>query len=240
MSPELIAPQRFEFKNSRPTKSSDCYALGMVIYETISGNLPFHEDTDLAIVVKVLEGARPPRGVRFGESLWKVLEQCWMSQPDDRPSIEDVLQCLEMVPNSPDPPFPEVDEEVEEDSDDCDSMDDFPGASIGTGNAVVIERNTPTSPGLNNLTDYPLSPVSTASGSSILETVGEADADADGVGPEATNLDFLISQVDPNDGGAYQVSPISRRPYESCNGSVGVSQHDARVDFITLLVVWAS
>ena len=164
----------------------------------------------------------------------------WMSQPDDRPSIEDVLRCLEMAPNSPDPPFPEVDEEIEEESDDCDSINDFLDVSTGTGDAVTIERNTPTSPGLKNLTDYPLSPVSVVSGSSILETVGEADADADGVGPEATDLDFLISQVDPNDGGAYQVSPIFRRPYESCNGSVGVSQHDARVDFITLLVVWAS
>ena len=60
MSPELIAPQRFGFKNSRPTKPSDCYALGMVIYETISGNLPFHEHTDLAVFAKVLEGERPP------------------------------------------------------------------------------------------------------------------------------------------------------------------------------------
>ena len=36
MSPELLDPERFatrEFGNSRPTKQSDCYALGMVIYE---------------------------------------------------------------------------------------------------------------------------------------------------------------------------------------------------------------
>jgi serine/threonine protein kinase len=63
MSPELIDPQRFGLKGSRPTRSSDCYALGMVIYETISGNLPFHEHTDLTVFVKVLEGrASSPRG----------------------------------------------------------------------------------------------------------------------------------------------------------------------------------
>jgi serine/threonine protein kinase len=113
MSPELIAPQRFGLKSSRPTKSSDCYAFGMVIYETISGNLPFHKDTDLVVFVKVLEGERPPRGVRFREGLWRMLEQCWGSQPNDRPTIEDVLQCLEMPSNSSEPSSPEVDEGVD-------------------------------------------------------------------------------------------------------------------------------
>jgi serine/threonine protein kinase len=32
-SPELIVPEQFGLENSRRTKSSDCYALGMVIYE---------------------------------------------------------------------------------------------------------------------------------------------------------------------------------------------------------------
>jgi len=65
MSPERIAPERFGFKNSCPTKSSDCYALGMVIYETISGNLPYHRDTDITVFMKVVEGERPPRGAGF-------------------------------------------------------------------------------------------------------------------------------------------------------------------------------
>ena len=98
MSPELIDPQRFGFKNSRPTKPSDCYALGMVIYETVSGHLPFHEDKDLTVFVKVLNGERPPREVLFTDSLWKMLGRCWEPQPDARPSIEGVLRCLEMEP----------------------------------------------------------------------------------------------------------------------------------------------
>ena len=36
MSPELLYPERFgipESEGDRPTRQSDCYALGMVIYE---------------------------------------------------------------------------------------------------------------------------------------------------------------------------------------------------------------
>jgi serine/threonine protein kinase len=101
MSPELIYPQQFGLESSCPTESSDCYALGMVIYETISGNLPFHEDGDLTVFVKVLKGERPRRGVRFRKArLWKMLERCWESQPSRRPSIGDVLQCLKAHSNS--------------------------------------------------------------------------------------------------------------------------------------------
>ena len=33
MSPELLDPERFGIIDYRPTKQSDCYALGMVVYE---------------------------------------------------------------------------------------------------------------------------------------------------------------------------------------------------------------
>ena len=108
MSPELIDPQRFGVDDSRRTKYSDCYAaaLGMVIYETISGRLPFHQHSDLTVFVKVLAGEGPPRGVGLTGRLWEVLGLCWMSQPNSRPSIEDVLQCLEGVSKLTNPPGP--------------------------------------------------------------------------------------------------------------------------------------
>jgi len=40
MSPELLDPERFgmpESEDNRPTRQSDCYALGMVIYEVGAG-----------------------------------------------------------------------------------------------------------------------------------------------------------------------------------------------------------
>ena len=99
MSPEMITPEDFGSEKSRATKSSDCYALGMVVYEVIGGKVPFHEDTDIGAYLKVVRGERPRRGVEFTDNLWKVLEWCWVPRPGDHPSVEDVLWYLETDSN---------------------------------------------------------------------------------------------------------------------------------------------
>ena len=112
MSPELLDP---EIQDHRQTKSSDCYALGMVIYEVLSGHNPFSQCNNYVVAAKVLKGERPERaqGVEWkwftgaGE-VWEVLERCWMPQPGDRPSIEDVLRCLKEVSESWMPPSPRL------------------------------------------------------------------------------------------------------------------------------------
>jgi len=89
----------------------------MVIYETISGHIPFHKDADLTVFMKVVEGKHPPRGVKFTAGLWGMLERCWASGPNDRPSIEDVFQCLVTTSNLSEPPSPRADEGIDEDGD---------------------------------------------------------------------------------------------------------------------------
>ena len=100
MSPELLDPSRFGLENSRPTKESDCYALGMVILEVLSGQPPFEGDWNYMSVVKVVEGKHPERpqgakGVWLTDELWGVLEQCWSLQPTDRPTAEAICGHLE-------------------------------------------------------------------------------------------------------------------------------------------------
>ena len=97
MSPELFDPELLD--NPR-TKYSDCYALGMVIYEVLSGRVPFYQYGNDFVVRMVFDGKRPVRpegleGVSFVDDVWAVLERCWTHRPSDRPGIEDVLQCLE-------------------------------------------------------------------------------------------------------------------------------------------------
>jgi len=105
MSPELFDPERLGLQESHRTESSDCYALGMVVYEVLSRRIPFYPYANFVVPTKVVEGKRPERpegeeGVWFTDDVWKVLERCWTTQPGDRPGIEDVLQCLEKVSGS--------------------------------------------------------------------------------------------------------------------------------------------
>lgn len=100
MSPELLDPVRFGFKKCRPTKESDCYALGMVIYEVLGGQTPFAPSSVPIVIWKVLEGERPGRpqgeeGKLFTDPIWQALELCWKHQPNDRPSAKTVLLYLE-------------------------------------------------------------------------------------------------------------------------------------------------
>ena len=100
MSPELFDPNRFGLKNTRRTKSSDCYALGMTTYEVLSGHFPFPSFAGLRVVAEVLNDVRPRRpqgagGGWFTDDVWEILEHCWNPEPGDRPSVDCVLQCLE-------------------------------------------------------------------------------------------------------------------------------------------------
>ena len=171
MSPERFDPEQFGLRDGRPTKPSDCYALGMVIYETITGNLPFHKHADFAVIRKVLQGERPPRGAGLTKYLWGMLEQCWAPQPNNRPSIEVVLQCLETVSALQEPPSPGVDEETDEDSDESDSTTDSSG--VPTSGTVTVEGSVATPSDLSYPVDHPTGSSSIGSGSSIAKSTHE-------------------------------------------------------------------
>jgi serine/threonine protein kinase len=100
MSPELLLPEHFDLKEGLPTKASDCYALGMVMYEILSGRTPFYQFSTYAAVLKILEGERPtrlqePEEGRFTDGIWEMMELCWQYQPTHRTSAKAVLQYLE-------------------------------------------------------------------------------------------------------------------------------------------------
>jgi len=100
MGPELLFPDKFGLTETHPTKPSDCYALGMMVYEVLSEQTPFSQYPFFTVVLKILEGERPARpqgaqGERFTESIWGVLEHCWKPQPGDRISAKAVLWGLE-------------------------------------------------------------------------------------------------------------------------------------------------
>lgn len=106
MSPERLSPAEFGVKDSRPTKKSDCYALGMVILEVLTGKVPFPQESHFMVSHKVLIGERPerPQGTWFTDDLWGTLEVCWSPQQNDRPTAGAVLECLMRISSSWVPP----------------------------------------------------------------------------------------------------------------------------------------
>ena len=117
MSPELLDPDQFGPKDGRPTKESDRYALGMVIYEVLSGKVPFAPYRDYVVMRKVIEGERPERpqgeeGARFTDNLWRTLQQCWAQEAKGRPGIEAILECLEPAPTNREPSAVSIPEDL--------------------------------------------------------------------------------------------------------------------------------
>ncbi|MEW6368504.1 MAG: tetratricopeptide repeat protein [Acidobacteriota bacterium] len=82
-TPAYMAPEQVE--GGAITESVDIYALGIVIYEMLTGALPFEGDTALSLAVKRLK--EPPRSPRA-------------HVPDlDRRWEEIILRCLERAPS---------------------------------------------------------------------------------------------------------------------------------------------
>ena len=123
MSPELLNPEQFGSANGRPTKASDCYALGMVIYEVLTGQPPFAQSKDHLVTWMVTDGERPkrPEGVKgtwFTDSLWEMLNLCWAANSKNRPSIKYVGDGLEQISSTWEPLPPQANGGVGEDEDD--------------------------------------------------------------------------------------------------------------------------
>ena len=120
MSPELLDPDKFGADGDRPTKQSDSYALGMVVYEVsadgtvlvfgafgltmtrevLSGKSPYWGVTNqVAVIYAIVEGYRPrkPDGANslgFTDELWKTIQRCWLADPNARPDVKAILSQL--------------------------------------------------------------------------------------------------------------------------------------------------
>ena len=116
MGPELLYPEHFGVTYCRPTKDSDCYAFGMVIYEVctstmatavamtqpmhcqvLCGKVPYPEIRNgLALIPDILKGVKPERPEKledfsFTTGLWEVVERCWLADTWKRPDVKGVL-----------------------------------------------------------------------------------------------------------------------------------------------------
>ncbi|KAG8684226.1 hypothetical protein FRC11_012433 [Ceratobasidium sp. 423] len=87
------------------SKESDVYALGMTILEAITGQIPFADKQEMAVMLAVcFDSATPtrpmvqiPANSKSGDWLWELLCRCWSRDMEKRPSAAEVVDIVSQL-----------------------------------------------------------------------------------------------------------------------------------------------
>ncbi|KAG5634472.1 hypothetical protein H0H81_001837 [Sphagnurus paluster] len=107
-APELLSPGANQEADqaSRNTKATDVYGWACVCYQMFTNRVPFYEYPDHAVYINILKGSQPTRtenvkveSAKRGltEHIWKLMQECWNRNPDNRPSSAQVVDRLMKV-----------------------------------------------------------------------------------------------------------------------------------------------
>ncbi len=98
-TPMYMAPE--QARGERIGTAADIYSFGVVMYETLSGELPFIGTTTVAVYTKQMQGAYDPLTViapHVPPALTALTEHCMALDPEQRPaSMDEVLKTLGAV-----------------------------------------------------------------------------------------------------------------------------------------------
>ncbi len=93
MAPELFTKKpEFTFK-------ADIYSVGMIFWEIVTGKIPWETTEPGVIMAFVMTGQReelpPPSDTPQLKSIAKLIEFCWKQNPEERPTINNVIETIE-------------------------------------------------------------------------------------------------------------------------------------------------
>jgi len=102
MAPELLHSARFGLEKGVPSKEADIYALGMTVYQVLTGQWPFYPKREAEVVLAVISGKRPPKPenaeeIGMTEVVWELMEDCWREDRTERPDILRVLKRFSII-----------------------------------------------------------------------------------------------------------------------------------------------
>ncbi|KAG2361764.1 kinase-like domain-containing protein [Suillus spraguei] len=90
MAPELLE-EREDGTLARPSEQSDIFSFGGIMLQVLTNNTPYYYlRNDAAIIWAMQKSEKPsrPRYSVLAEKYWEFIEQCWSTDPGDRPSTE--------------------------------------------------------------------------------------------------------------------------------------------------------
>ncbi|KAG2349257.1 kinase-like protein [Suillus weaverae] len=92
MAPELLVEQEDD-SPTRPSEQSDMYSFGGIMLQVLTNKAPYYYLLhDASIILCVAKSQTPSRSryPELPEQYWQLIEQCWSTDPRERPSTEKV------------------------------------------------------------------------------------------------------------------------------------------------------
>ncbi|GBC24781.2 kinase-like domain-containing protein [Rhizophagus irregularis DAOM 181602=DAOM 197198] len=91
-----VAPEVFQ--GQKYIKASDIYSLGMIMWELMNGRKPFWDQNhDINLIIEICNGFRPPIVTNAPEGYIELMQNCWHSDPNKRPTASDIFKIVENI-----------------------------------------------------------------------------------------------------------------------------------------------
>ncbi|KAG2054940.1 kinase-like protein, partial [Suillus hirtellus] len=91
MAPELLVSEREDGTPIRPSEQSDIFSFGGIMLQVLTNNTPYYYLRNDAAIIWAMQKSEKPSRSRYSvlpEKYWEFMEQCWSTDPQDRPSTE--------------------------------------------------------------------------------------------------------------------------------------------------------
>src|SRR6266498_3931726 len=95
MAPEILQGKEY-------TTASDIYSFGMIMWELMTGRMPFWDQKDdIELIIKICKGFRPPIVTNAPKGYVELMQECWNSDPNKRPTANDIgkIFARKLIPN---------------------------------------------------------------------------------------------------------------------------------------------
>eukprot|EP00698_Gefionella_okellyi_P026059 TRINITY_DN9819_c0_g1_i1.p1 TRINITY_DN9819_c0_g1~~TRINITY_DN9819_c0_g1_i1.p1 ORF type:complete len:553 (+),score=100.56 TRINITY_DN9819_c0_g1_i1:64-1722(+) len=94
---ELLYAAPETFLRDEVSEAADVYGLGMLLFEIMTGVIPFEQQPVIAATLAAHENLRPTFPEQFDPDLKKLIQDCWSANPADRPNSIDLQRALRSI-----------------------------------------------------------------------------------------------------------------------------------------------
>ncbi len=145
-TPAYLAPERIKGRPTSP--AADVYALGLLLYQAVAGELPWQVDGQTAMLLAHLQDEPQPLPAVAGQTLpielTTLVERCLVKDPDERPTAAEVAAALTALPGVAGAAIPGAEPSGGPDGDQTAFVALPFGERRAAGRAVVATQETPT------------------------------------------------------------------------------------------------